>query len=369
MRQILFALCGAALCLSLLAGCGQPGASGTQPLSSASQPVETPSDALTPAPVPSLSAEPVPEDSPEPSPEPTSTAEPYWFGLPVEESDPVEESWFEDAVFLGDSRTEGLQIYSGLHTGDFFWHRGMTVFRVDDPEKKVIEVQDEKMTMMEALAQKSYAKVYIMIGVNELGYPVSSYDKGLREMVDRVKELQPGAVIYLQTLPPVNEQVAADNGLGSYVNNANVNAFNDVVVQTARDKEVALLDVASAFRTEQGDLAADMAADGVHFRKAGYQLWYEYLKTHTLDPESYAAGQPAPEQPASSVLPAPVEPEPTNSVIPAGPVEPEPTGSAGPADPEGPEPSSGPTPADPAEGANETENTAASCPPEGDRDG
>lgn len=367
MRQILLALCGAALCL--LAGCGQPDASGTQPLPSAPEPSASAAVIPTPAPAPSLSAEPVPEATPEPSPEPTSTAEPYWFGLPVEESDPVEESWFEDAVFLGDSRTEGLQIYSGLHAGDFFWHRGMTVFRVDDPEKKVIEVQGEKMTMMEALAQKSYAKVYIMIGVNELGYPVSSYDKGLREMVDKVKELQPGAVIYLQTLPPVNEQVAADNGLGSYVNNTNVNAFNDVVIQTAKDKEVALLDVASAFRTEQGDLAADMAADGVHFRKAGYQLWYEYLKTHTLDPESYAAGQPAPEQPDSSVPSAPAEPEPTSSVIQAGPAEPEPTNSAVPADPAGPAPSSGPAPADPAEEANETENTAVPCPPEGDRDG
>ena len=55
---------------------------------------------------------------PQPSQEQGGT---YTFGQSVPESEEVEESWFEDAVFLGDSRTEGLQLYSGLHEGDFFW--------------------------------------------------------------------------------------------------------------------------------------------------------------------------------------------------------------------------------------------------------
>ena len=50
------------------------------------------------------------------------------------------------------------------------------------------------------------------------------------------KELQPNAVIYLQTLPPVNEGKAAENGLGSYINNTNVNAFNEIIVETAKGK-------------------------------------------------------------------------------------------------------------------------------------
>lgn len=45
---------------------------------------------------------------------------PYAFGTPLEESDPVEDdSFFDDAVFLGDSRTHGFQLYSGLTHGDF----------------------------------------------------------------------------------------------------------------------------------------------------------------------------------------------------------------------------------------------------------
>lgn len=298
MKRQLTAILAAALCLGLLGGCaagkdavshppaaGQTGSVSALPTDAAGETPSQPSDA------PELSEMPEIPKVPEPTPVPDTP--PYEFGQPVAESGPVDEDYFDDAVFLGDSRTEGLQLYSGLKSGDFFWHKGMTVFRVDDPERRVIEVDGRKMTMMEALALKQYAKVYIMIGINELGYPVSSYNKGLRAMVDKVKELQPNAVIYLQTLPPVNEEVAKASGLGDYINNTNVNAFNDAVVQTAADKQVALLDTASVFRTENGDLDADMAADGVHFRRAGYQIWYEYLRTHTLTAEEYAAAVPA----------------------------------------------------------------------------
>lgn len=283
------------LCLTMLAACSNGGPDQTAPSSeppASSAPVEPSSDpaqssgAVESVPV----SEVVSTPEPQPSQEQGGT---YTFGQSVPESEEVEESWFEDAVFLGDSRTEGLQLYSGLHEGDFFWHKGMTVFRVDDEDYRQIEVEGQKMTMMEALSRKQYAKVYIMIGINELGYPASSYEKGLNAMVDRVKELQPNAVIYLQTLPPVNEGKAAESGLGSYINNTNVNAFNEIIVETAKEKQVALLDVAHVFRSEQGDLPADMASDGVHFKKDGYQLWYAYLRCHVLTAEEYANAQPA----------------------------------------------------------------------------
>ncbi len=288
-----------ALCLTTLAACSAGGPEQTPPQSeppASSAPTEPssepeqPSDAVESVPV----SETVAPSEPQSSQGQGST---YTFGQPVpENSTDVEEEWFEDAVFLGDSRTEGLQLYSGLHAGDFFWHKGMTVFRVDDEDYRQIEVDGQSMTMMEALARKQYAKVYIMIGINELGYPASSYEKGLKAMVDQVKEIQPNSVIYLQTLPPVNEGKAASSGLGSYINNTNVNTFNEIIVETAKEKQVALLDVASVFRSEQGDLPADMASDGVHFKRDGYQLWYAYLRCHVLTAEEYANAQPPAEE-------------------------------------------------------------------------
>lgn len=60
-------------------------------------------------------ATPVP---PEPTPTPTPTPVPAFdFTQPAPETAPVEDGWFSDAVFIGDSRTDGLRLYSGIRGG------------------------------------------------------------------------------------------------------------------------------------------------------------------------------------------------------------------------------------------------------------
>lgn len=252
-------------------------------------PVPLESPEATESPVPAPTGEAVPEPSVSPSVESTQMPEfpPYSFGAYLEESAPAaDDSFFDHAVFLGDSRTEGLQLYSGLACGAFFWKRGMTVFRVDS-EEWAFEIDGEKLTMIEALGKKQYGSVYIMIGVNELGYPVSRYEQGLSTFIDKVIAAQPDAVIYLQTMPPVNDQAARDNHLGSYVNNDNINAFNEVIIRMAAEKRVVLLNTAEVFRDETGQLPADMTTDGCHFKYGQYSLWADYLRCHIMDPARY----------------------------------------------------------------------------------
>ena len=221
--------------------------------------------------------------------EPPAADETYTFGSPVAEGEAVDDSWFEDAVFLGDSRTEGLQLYSGITAGTFFWEWGMSVFKIDDTGHRKVAVNGEKMTLMEALSTGTWNKVYIMIGINDLGYQASSYHEALGKMIDRVREIQSGAVIYLQTMPPVNDAMAQKSGLAYYVNNENVTAFNEAIVQVAQEKQVVLLDTAQCLTGSDGQLPADMSSDGVHFKRAGYETWLGYLKSHTLRPEDVPA--------------------------------------------------------------------------------
>ena len=323
MRRYLPVLLIVILCLGSLCACqpAGPAADSTPPLTEQTQPVPTQTQPAEVTPPPSETPS---QPSVEETPPPAETAEPgpdvvpYSFGAAVEETEPVEMEWFEDAAFVGDSRTEGLQLFSGLRAGDFFWGKGMNVFKAVDRETKVVRQGEETLSILEALERKEYAKVYIMIGINELGYAVSSYESGLRALVDEVKTIQPNAVIYLQTLPPVNEGVAMAHGLGSYVKNSKVNAFNEVIWRVAWEKQVALLDVASVYRTEAGELAAEMAADGVHFYRQGYAAWYAYLKSHTVDPAAYENGVPL-ETPVVPDVPEPpvYTPPPVESQNPA----------------------------------------------------
>lgn len=321
------------LCLVLLfslTACGAEVPSATLPGSTppvsdqpqSPQPVQTPqTPAVTDSPKPTSDPAPQVSESESPSPEVTPSVEPsveptnppvetspvpeiplYQFGTPLEETEKVEDTHFDTAVFLGDSRTEGLQLFGGIRHGDYFWARGMTVFRVDDPKSAVFEIDGESYTMIGALRQKQYESVYIMVGVNELGYSAATYENGLGKFLDLVLEAQPNAVIYLQILPPVNDEVAQKNGLASYINNANVNRFNEAIVRIAALKKVVLLDTAEVYRDENGSLPAGMASDGCHFIYSGYAPWANYLRTHVMDPELYHMSRTAEEEP---------EPEPT----------------------------------------------------------
>ena len=305
-------------------------------------PVETPSPTPTPSPSESVSpeptVEPTPEPTPEPSPEPTVSTEPspspsvlpgspladYQFGTALEETDKVEDSFFDSAVFLGDSRTEGLQLFGGLRRGTYYWARGMTVFRVDDPKYAIFEVDGEKLTMIGALGKKEYSAVYIMVGVNELGYSASSYEKNLAVFVEQVLAAQPGAVVYLQTLPPVNEEVAAKNGLASYINNTNIAKFNAAIVRIAAEKNVVLLDTAEVYRDETGALPADLASDGCHFIYGGYSRWADYLRCHVMEPAVYHALRTAEPTPEPTPEPS-AEPTPEPSAEPTAEPAPEPS--------------------------------------------
>lgn len=279
-----FLLC--ALALTLLAGCSTPGASNPASLANPT-PAAEPSAAVTPTPEPT----PTPAPTPEPTPTPV-LVEPYEFGTPLEESGPVaDDSFFDTSVFLGDSRTEGLQLFSGLKHGDFYWARSMTVFRADSEDYRVFEVDGQKYSMTETLALKQYENVYIMLGVNELGYSAEDFETGLGALLDKVIELQPEAVIYLQVMPPLNDSMCRKNSLAHYINNENLAQFNAAIVRLAAEKKVALLNTAEAYTGEDGQLPAELSNDGCHFAYGAYSRWADYLRTHVMDRDRYFANR------------------------------------------------------------------------------
>ena len=244
-----------------------------------------------PAPPPAQETPPASEPPrPTAPPEETVSAAPlYDFSQPAPEDGKAEEDYFSDAVFLGDSRTDGLRLYSGIRPGGVIYHNGLMVFEAADRENKCIKGADgQKHAVLELLEQNTYAKVYVMFGVNELGYgdDQAFYDT-YGQFLDQIRQLQPDAVLYLQAIIPVNEEVAKKYDGRAYVTNAKITEYNTLLRQLAEEKQVVYLDLASALAGEDGALPAEGTTDGVHFRKEWYQKWYAYLRTHTVDAETY----------------------------------------------------------------------------------
>lgn len=286
---LLIAAAVVCVCLLLIPSAGKntpPAAAGVtpsvQPKTSPSSPVTEPSAA--------------PSESPAAEPTPTPVASPaavFDFTQPVPESEPVEMDYFSDALFIGDSRTDGLRIYSGIKGAAFYCYKGLNIF--DMSKRQVVEMNGGKYTVVEALKKgPQYKKIYISLGVNELGYPgTDSFHKAFKSFLEEVKAAQPDAIIYLQNLVPVNPEICAQKKQPSYVNNERVADFNAVFPQLAEECQVALVDVKTALSDENGILPAEATVDGVHYTKEWYKKWLEYLMCHTVTPEAYQAAQAA----------------------------------------------------------------------------
>ncbi len=201
--------------------------------------------------------------------------------IALPEGEAKDSSWLSDAVLIGDSRMDGFRLYSGASEADYIVRAGMTVWEVTG-EKRNISVGGTKYSAYEVLSWKQYAKVYLSIGINELGYyNPSGYAETYGKIIDKARQLQPNAQIYVMTLIPVNTQACRENGQRDYVNNELIRQYNDALVRMAVEKGVFVLNPVEIFADENGELIKSKTGDGVHFVKDGYTAWKDYLLCHT----------------------------------------------------------------------------------------
>ncbi len=247
----------------------------------------------TPEPEQDLTPPPAQESAPlpvKPTP-PDASASNYDFSQPVPERDAVDLSYFSDAAFVGDSRSEGFYLY-GVKRGKNLSSSGLSVFTF--ATKKSFTVNGTRCTALEALSSKEYAKVYLGFGVNELGYVnTEKFYQMYCDTIDAVRACQPYAVVYAQTMAPVNESQVAANGGKKHLNNDRVRLYNDLIRKAAQEKCVPLLDVYSALAVD-GSLPADAGRDGIHIHREYCQKQLDYLKRHTVDFDTLYP-QPEPE--------------------------------------------------------------------------
>lgn len=185
-------------------------------------------------------------------------------------------SKFDNALFIGDSRTQGFQMYSGLTNAAFYTGRGLNVQTFFT--KAVVNTDAGTVTVAEALKGRQFGKVFIMLGVNELGWPnQNTFIEYYGRVIDEIKASQPGATVYIQSIIHVTQQKSDSD---SIYNNNRVNQFNQLIQQMAQQKGCVYLDLNEVLSDENGALFADAATDGIHLTKPYCIQWLDYLRSH-----------------------------------------------------------------------------------------
>ena len=323
-------LAASALLALSLTGCSTT-AQGTEPHPLASQEIHSSQqedstlpqpDHSLPPPEPAVPVEPVPapdpvkgpeteqppDPQPEPIPGPMLPSGAYDFTQPAPEGEAVDKSYFRDAAFVGDSRTDGFLIYSGIGCGKNLTSNGLSIFKLAD--KKALTIGGEKYTLLEALALEQYSKVYLSLGVNELGvYNDKGFYDSYRQAIRSIRDIQPNAVIYIQGLIPVNETRVMETTKRDYLENDHLRTYNELMKQAAEEEKVVFLDLYSAFADENGQLPYEASKDGVHLNSEYCRRWLDYLQTHTVDFDTLYTGEEAPAEAAAAPMETPDAPE------------------------------------------------------------
>ena len=217
----------------------------------------TPSQPTPSQPTPSLPEVPI-EPSPSPAGQPVVS-----HGSTVPVSDRVEDEWFSDAAFLGNSLVDGFRLFSGLTTCDVFAATSMTVMGAG--------------SLISQMNANQYGKVYILLGINEIGYEADYFKTQYSNMLDTIIAGQPDADIYIMGLSPVSEHKSSTD---STFTMDRVRLYNEKLLELASEKGCYYLDLCEALSDESGYLPASVTTDGVHFSASHYQVWLEYLRTH-----------------------------------------------------------------------------------------
>lgn len=190
----------------------------------------------------------------------------------------VDESYFDDAVFIGDSRTVGLYDYAGLDNTAFYASSGLTIYKLFDEPDGRYKDGNWNENIGTALSERQFSKIYLMIGINEMGTgDVDYFIRHYEEAVAKIKELQPDAIIYLQSILRVTVERSEK---GDYINNEGINARNERIAELADNQTVFYLDINSVFCDESGGLNPDYTFDGVHLYAQYIHIWKEYLMSH-----------------------------------------------------------------------------------------
>lgn len=275
------------LLLALLVVLSQGGPQGAA-VSSPAEP--SPAAALMPDDAPESSrraggpSEPAADDAPAAVPVPEAVPAETAEAVPAV-TEPVDDAYFDDAVFLGDSRTDGFRLYSGLNRGAFLCATGATVESVFT---RAVDTAAGKQPLLDALADMDCGKIYLMLGVNELGWNgTETFRTQSAALLERLRSDHPEAVIVIQSILPVS---AAKDAEGRYVNNGRIDAYNQVWQELAAACDVLYLNVAEAVADGDGRLPEDLSFDGVHLNPAGCRIWLDYLRTHPV-------GDPVPAEP------------------------------------------------------------------------
>ena len=190
----------------------------------------------------------------------------------------VTEDYFSDALFIGDSRTVGMQQSGLLPNATFYAKTGIGIGEL--LSQCIVNEGGYLISVEIALHRHSFGKVYIMIGINDMSMGDTDWFRQQYEkIIQAVRQTQPDAIIYIQGNIPMSYGIQDFDGS---LNNRNLRLRDEASRELADSETIFYLDVDTLYADKNGHLASMYTADGLHIKRNYYPLWVDYLEHRAI---------------------------------------------------------------------------------------
>lgn len=197
---------------------------------------------------------------------------------PAEEK--VGSSFFDDAVFIGDSVTLKLSYYaasSGELGKATFLTRGSYGVNHAVTDSMLLNYQGKDMKVEDAVKATGAKKVFIMLGMNDIAlYGIDKTIENWKTLIDRIESTCPNVKIYVQSMTPI-----WTGGEVGGLTNENMDAYNERLQTAVTEEGCYFINVAPYMKDATGGLATLYCSDSfVHVTDEGSAAWIKVLKDY-----------------------------------------------------------------------------------------
>lgn len=195
-----------------------------------------------------------------------------------EQAEPVDDSYFVNSVFIGDSRMEGFRNSSGITQGTFLTSVGLNSSGMSEA---TIASAEGTISVYQGLSGIQYDNIYLMLGTNDLGYyPWEDFTPNFEKVIEQFHKLQPNAIIYICSVIYVDESKVS----ASYNTNDNVRKINGYLLEICETYDYCYyLNLNEIFTNGYGALLSDASSDGIHLYENYCKQMLTYLKNHYVN--------------------------------------------------------------------------------------
>ena len=173
-----------------------------------------------------------------------------------------------EIIFLGNSITDGCE-WSELFKNPNIKNRGISG-----------DITDGVLFRLDEVVRSNPAKIFIMIGVNDLArnkspeYILTNYSK----ILAAIKEKSPKTHVYVQSVLPVNDEFGM---FGNHTSKSKeIKQVNEGLISMARNFDNTYIDLTETFSDNNGKLRKELTNDGLHLTAKGYLAWKDEIKKY-----------------------------------------------------------------------------------------